>query len=183
TISTRTEYRMWWTDPHSTGTPDYTYDHGRDGGTIDGIFTQGAGDSGSTTPYLDQVRIGQGEWLGPWPTHHTTSASASLTLSAPPVASTADHHQDGHTTASSVLPLTAPPVGPRRHARLGAPGNITPWGAAAATRRTRPGAAAEIGTRGAEEVETTGGGTTSASASLEVFAPPVASSTRHRPSF
>lgn len=183
TISTRTEYRMWWTDPQSTGTPDYTYDHGRDGGTIDGIFTQGAGDSGSTTPYLDQVRIGQGEWLGPWPTHHTTSASASLTLSAPPVDSTADHHQDGHTTASSVLPLTAPPVGSRRHARVSAHGNISLWGTASSTRHTRTGASADIGTLAAEDVETTRGGTTSASASLELFAPPVASSTRHRPSF
>lgn len=86
TIAARSEYRIYWSDPHSTGSPDYTYEHARDGGVIDGIFTQGAGDSGSTTPYLDQVRIGEGEWLGPWPTEdRTITASATL-----PLAGTAD---------------------------------------------------------------------------------------------
>src|SRR5699024_3366141 len=120
---------------------------------------------------------------GPWPTHHTTSASASLTLSAPPVDSTADHHQDGHTTASAGLPLTAPPVGSRRHARVSAHGNISLWGTASSPRHTRTGASADIVTLAAEDVETTRGGTTSAAGELVLCAPPVASSPRHRPSF
>lgn len=81
TIAARSEYRIYWSDPHSTGSPDYTYEHARDGGVIDGIFTQGAGDSGATTPYLDQVRIGEGEWLGPWPVEdRTITAAATLPL-------------------------------------------------------------------------------------------------------
>ncbi|WP_435107358.1 hypothetical protein [Nocardiopsis synnemataformans] len=80
TIASRSEYRFYWTDPHSTGEPDYVYSHGRDGGTVTGIYTQGAGDSGATTPYVDQIRIGEGEWLGPWPTYHQLSAEGLLPL-------------------------------------------------------------------------------------------------------
>lgn len=117
TISTRTEYRMWWTDPQSTGTPDYVYEHARDGGVIDGIFTQGAGDSGTTTPYLDQVRIGEGEWLGPWPEQHTTVAlEGSMGMSGQ---LTAEGVEDDHTRLLGESHLSAPPVAASKHTRVG----------------------------------------------------------------
>src|SRR5699024_226349 len=44
-------------------------------------FVQGSGEADSPVAYMDNVRVGEGEWLGPWPTHSSTSARGSLVLS------------------------------------------------------------------------------------------------------
>lgn len=74
------ESRLYWSDIHG-GTADYALGVARSGGTVGGIFAQGSGSPGTSTAYLDQVRIGEGEWLGPWPVEDRTfTASASLPL-------------------------------------------------------------------------------------------------------
>ena len=65
--STTLAARVYWTDIHAPATEedaDYVVSIGRGGGTVDGIFAQGG--TGQNA-YIDQVRIGEGEWLGPWP--------------------------------------------------------------------------------------------------------------------
>ncbi|WP_435107786.1 hypothetical protein [Nocardiopsis synnemataformans] len=82
----RMAYRLYWTDIHGQGAPDYEYSEQRAAGsTVGQLYTQGAGISSAPTPYVDQIRVGEGEWLGPWPTHHQLSAAGVL-----PLAGTAD---------------------------------------------------------------------------------------------
>ena len=79
--ATELGFRLYWTDIGAPGTEaaaDYTHATARDGGTAGEIFAQGG--TGENI-YLDQIRIGEGEWLGPWPQEIDLSASATLTLS------------------------------------------------------------------------------------------------------
>lgn len=71
--------RIWWSDPDSTGTPDYEYIVARDGGTVGDLLCQGgAGEN----VYVDQVQIGEGEWIGPWPgVDHTATATGAASVS------------------------------------------------------------------------------------------------------
>lgn len=97
----RMAYRLYWADPHTPdGEPDYEYSEQRAGGTLGDLFTQGGG---GPSPYMDQVRISGGEWLGPWPTHSTTSASATLPLVGTAEA-TAEH--EDRVTARGTLSLS-----------------------------------------------------------------------------
>lgn len=60
-------WRFWWTDPDSTGTPDYefTVEASATGGYL---FVQGGGSEADHPPaYIDSVQVGEGEWIGPWP--------------------------------------------------------------------------------------------------------------------
>ena len=71
--------RIWWSDPDSTGTPDYEYIVARDGGTVGDLLCQGG--SGENV-YVDQVQIGEGEWIGPWPgVDHTATATGAASVS------------------------------------------------------------------------------------------------------
>jgi len=74
-------WRFWWDDPESTDDPDFeiTVESDSSGGYL---FVQGGGSEAEHPPaYIDSVRVGEGEWLGPWRTHSSTSARGSLVLS------------------------------------------------------------------------------------------------------
>jgi hypothetical protein len=118
----RMAYRLYWTDIHSTGEPDYEYSELRAAGsTVGQVFTQGAGIASAPTPYVDQIRIGEGEWLGPWPTHHQLSAEGVLPLSGAATV-TADLGPD-QIVAEASLPL-AGSVTLTRHATVSAAGAL-----------------------------------------------------------
>lgn len=75
-------WRFWWTDPDSTDEPDYEITV-ESTSTSGYLFVQGGGSEAEHPPaFIDQVRVGEGEWLGPWPTHQTLTAQASLDLSS-----------------------------------------------------------------------------------------------------
>lgn len=94
--------RIWWTDPDSTGTPDYEYIIARAGGTVGNLLCQGG--SGENV-YVDQVQIGEGEWIGPWPgVDHTTTAEITAETSGTASATTT-RAQDSD--ASTVVSGTA----------------------------------------------------------------------------
>lgn len=77
--------RIWWTDPDSTGTPDYEYIIARAGGTVGDLLCQGGA---GANVYVDQVQIGEGEWIGPWPVEdRTTTATGAAVVSGTAAAS------------------------------------------------------------------------------------------------
>ncbi|WP_433699106.1 hypothetical protein [Nocardiopsis sp. CA-288880] len=140
----RMAYRLYWTDVHSTGAPDYEYSEGRAAGsTVGGIFTQGAGIASAPTPYIDQIRIGEGEWLGPWPTHQQFSASGALPLAGSATITAA--LDDGPIRATGSLPLSGS-AAITRHATLAAAGTVGDLTAAPAAiaREGRFGASATL---------------------------------------
>lgn len=103
--SAEVTWRFWWADPDSTGAPDYEITV-PSSATSGYLFVQGGGASADHPPaYVDQVRIGEGEWLGPWPTHRTLTASAILPLAGS--AQISAELDDGTLTASATLPLSA----------------------------------------------------------------------------
>lgn len=77
--------RIWWNDPDSTGTPDYEYIIARAGGTVGDLLCQGGA---GANVYVDQVQIGEGEWIGPWPNEdRTTTATGAAVVSGLAVSS------------------------------------------------------------------------------------------------
>lgn len=106
--------RIWWTDADSTGTPDYEYLTARAGGTVGDLLCQGGA---TQNVYVDQIQIGEGEWVGPWPEQHTTVAlEGSMGMSGQ---LTAESVEDDHTRLRGETRLTAPPVAASKHARVG----------------------------------------------------------------
>lgn len=107
--SNRMSYRLFWTDIHAPSTAngaDHVFTQTRAGGTIGGVFTQGGGSASSpVSSYIDQVRIGEGEWLGPWPTHATLTAVGALALDSH--AEVDAEPDDDNLTAVGTLPLSA----------------------------------------------------------------------------
>lgn len=79
--------RIWWSDPDSTGTPDYEYIVARDGGTVGDLLCQGGA---GANVYVDQVQVGEGEWLGPWPAGDRTIAATGTLPVAGGASITAD---------------------------------------------------------------------------------------------
>jgi hypothetical protein len=70
------EFRVWWTDPHSTGPPDWSHS-GPDTGWGPTTYVQFVG-NGTTPAYLDEVALAQGEWIGPAIIHGTTEGTLAL---------------------------------------------------------------------------------------------------------
>lgn len=134
------ESRLYWSDIHG-GDADYALGVARAGGTVGGIFAQGSGAPGTSTTYMDQVRIGEGEWLGPWPTHRTLTASASLPLAGS--AQISAELDDGTLTASATLPLAASAT-LTRQGQLEAAATLPLAGSARIVRHARMDAAATL---------------------------------------
>lgn len=180
--SARMAYRLYWTDPHSTSAPDHSFEQARAGGTVGGVFTQGGGSAGAPTSYIDQVRVGEGEWLGPWPTHQTLAASASLSMVAHPVEITA-HLDDGPIRASATLPLAAHPAQVERGGSTGASAAL-PLAARPAdvTRHAKVPASAALAVA-AREATVARDGRTAATAALPLAAHPAEIRGTFRPTF
>lgn len=160
--STELAARIWWTDPNSTGEPDYQVTTPRAGGTVGGLFAQG----GSTqNVYMDQVRVGEGEWLGPWPTHQTLTASASLPLAGS--AQISAELDDGTLTASATLPLAAS-ASLTRQGQVEAAATLPLAGSARIVRHARMDASATIGELSAPPVDITREGRFTAGATLSL---------------
>uniref|UniRef100_UPI000592B1C1 hypothetical protein n=1 Tax=Nocardiopsis salina TaxID=245836 RepID=UPI000592B1C1 len=122
-------WRFWWTDPDSTGEPDYEITV-ESTSTSGYLFVQGGGSEAEHPPaYIDQIRVDEGEWLGPWPTHQTFAAQADLGLT-----SSAQIRRVGRTDASADLPLDAASQ-ITRHATVDATGEVGGLGAGAQIRR------------------------------------------------
>jgi hypothetical protein len=148
--------RLYWTDPQSTGAPDHSVTLARAGGTVGGLFTQGG--TGANV-YVDQIRVGEGEWLGPWPTHRQLSAEGVL-----PVAGTAD-------VTADLDPGT-----------IVAEGSLAVAGSATLSRHATVSAAGALGVEtGPVEVERNA--FLPVSATLPLAAPPVAIAASRPPTF
>lgn len=145
-------WRLWWAEPDSTGTPDYEITV-ESAATTGYLFVQGGGSEAEHPPaYIDQVRVGEGEWLGPWPTHQVLTAQASLDVSSGaqvradlagdgivavdslPLSSSAQIRRGGRMDATAELPVAAS-SGITRHAGVDAIGELGELGAGAQIRR------------------------------------------------
>lgn len=74
------ESRLYWSDIHGD-TADHQAGVARSGGTLGGIFAQGSGGEATPVVYMDEVRIGEGEWLGPALEFHSGEAHLDATVS------------------------------------------------------------------------------------------------------
>jgi hypothetical protein len=61
-VGTTTTYRVWWTDPHSAGTPDHQHAETGAMGAFDFFALEGGHDSPT---WVDEIAVAQGEWIGP----------------------------------------------------------------------------------------------------------------------
>jgi hypothetical protein len=90
-------WRVWWTDPHSVGPPDWTHSRSAAGwGALTEVSVNGGG-YGTPPSYADEIAVGQGEWIGP-AVPVTGTATGGLVVSG-----TADGHKTGTGTATGAL--------------------------------------------------------------------------------
>ena len=162
-------WRFWWQDPESTGDPDYEITLSAD--NVTGyLFVQGGGSDADHPPaYLDSIRIGEGEWLGPWLTHRTTTASATLTLVG---TAEADSEEEDAVTATGTVTLTGA-ASSSRTATTSAQAGLTLSSTAQATRTATTSAGATVGLE--DEADATRHTTTSASGTVALSSTAVAS--------
>lgn len=171
TIAARTEYRFYWTDPYAGQEPDFVYDHGRDGGIVNGIFTQGGG----STAYIDNVRIGEGEWLGPWPEYAEVGAQAPVTISGTAEA-TATEDPISDVSAETELKATASAV-PFKASTVSATSDISTATETAASKNTQVSAQTTTDVSAEAVGDPTEEGEVSATTDLDVHAD--AGTTKH----
>ncbi|WP_435109385.1 hypothetical protein [Nocardiopsis synnemataformans] len=67
--------RVWWTDPHSTGAPDWSSAVIPDAVPLDTLDLL-AGGFGYPPAYVDEVVIAEGEWIGPIPQPPSATGAA-----------------------------------------------------------------------------------------------------------
>lgn len=164
--------RIWWNDPNSTGAPDYEEILTRAGGTVGGLLCQGGA---GANVYVDQVRIGEGEWLGPWPEYAEVGAQASVTISGTAEA-TATEDPISDVSAETELKATASAV-PFKASTVSATSDISTATETAASKNTQVSARASSDVSAEAVGDSTEEGEVSATTDLDVHAD--AGTTKH----